>query len=214
MSDNMKIWDAVSKTDPKHTKKVTFGRKFTAIDAHYQVMKATEQFGPVGEGWGYNVEHGSIKVDDDTMLAYSDVWLWQVNIKHTFGPFRGMSELRWLDKNGVVKHDTDAFKKAMTDALTKGLSHLGFSADVFLGLFDDNKYVQQREAEEKKGSKEINDLAWATDLSMKLMAADSADRLSEMWAKLQPYLEGRSNAAITMLEDAFQKTSNSFKEKT
>ena len=53
MSDTMgkmDIWNAVSKTDPKHTKKVSFGRKFTAIDAHYQVMKATEQFGPVGEG--------------------------------------------------------------------------------------------------------------------------------------------------------------------
>jgi hypothetical protein len=30
----------------------------------------------------------------------------------------------------------------MTDALTKGLSQLGFNADVFLGLYDDNKYVE------------------------------------------------------------------------
>ena len=29
----------------------------------------------------------------------------------------------------------------MTDALTKAFSHLGVSADVFLGLFDSNKYV-------------------------------------------------------------------------
>lgn len=39
---NMKIWDAVSITDPRHTKKVEFGRKFTAIDAHYQVQQATD----------------------------------------------------------------------------------------------------------------------------------------------------------------------------
>ena len=32
-------------------------------------------------------------------------------------------------------------KKCSTDALTKGLSALGFNADVFLGKFDDNKYV-------------------------------------------------------------------------
>ena len=31
----------------------------------------------------------------------------------------------------------------MTDALTKAFSHLGLSADVFLGLFDNNKYIQQ-----------------------------------------------------------------------
>jgi hypothetical protein len=43
--------------------------------------------------------------------------------------------------------DNDAFKKATTDALTKLLSHLGFNADVFLGLFDDNKYVKRMEQE-------------------------------------------------------------------
>jgi hypothetical protein len=30
---------------------------------------------------------------------------------------------------------------AITDGLTKGISHLGFNADVFLGEMDGNKYV-------------------------------------------------------------------------
>ena len=30
----------------------------------------------------------------------------------------------------------------MTDALTKAFSHLGVSADVFLGMFDNSKYVE------------------------------------------------------------------------
>jgi len=34
-------------------------------------------------------------------------------------------------------------KKATTDGITKCLSMLGFNADVFLGKFDDNKYVQE-----------------------------------------------------------------------
>ena len=37
--------------------------------------------------------------------------------------------------------DDEAPKKALTDAMTKAFSHLGVSADVFLGLFDNNKYV-------------------------------------------------------------------------
>ena len=37
--------------------------------------------------------------------------------------------------------DDDCIKKVQTDALTKGLSKLGFNADVFMGRFDDNKYV-------------------------------------------------------------------------
>ena len=39
--------------------------------------------------------------------------------------------------------DDEAPKKAMTDAMTKAMSHLGMAADVFLGLFDSNKYVEQ-----------------------------------------------------------------------
>jgi hypothetical protein len=53
-ADNMRIWEAVSKTDPRHTKKVNQRGGFTAISAHYQVMSATRQFGPVGIGWGYS----------------------------------------------------------------------------------------------------------------------------------------------------------------
>ena len=48
------------------------------------------------------------------------------------------SSIRY-ENNGRV--DDDFFKKVATDALTKGLSKLGFNADVFMGKFDDNKYV-------------------------------------------------------------------------
>jgi hypothetical protein len=40
------------------------------------------------------------------------------------------------------KLDDEAPKKALTDAMTKAFSHLGVSADVFLGMFDNVKYVQ------------------------------------------------------------------------
>ena len=50
---NMKLWDAVSRTKPSHTTKVNQRGGFTAIAAQYQIMEATRQFGPIGEGWGY-----------------------------------------------------------------------------------------------------------------------------------------------------------------
>ncbi len=48
-------------------------------------------------------------------------------------------------KNGSL--DDEAPKKAMTDAMTKAFSHLGMSADVFLGMFDDSKYVESLKKE-------------------------------------------------------------------
>ena len=50
MKDNMKLWNAVEKTKPKYPKQVGFGRKFTTVNAQYQVSCATEQFGAFGKG--------------------------------------------------------------------------------------------------------------------------------------------------------------------
>lgn len=132
--DNLRIWNQVCKTDPSHTKPVEFGRKFTAIDAHYQIQEATRVFGPVGEGWGYDT--GTLSVVDGLVIV--PVMLWHGDRTKTFGPIYGSTTLR--DRKGNI--DKDAPKKATTDALTKALSQLGFNADVFLGRFDDNKYVE------------------------------------------------------------------------
>ena len=57
---NLDIWDEAKETDPRFTKKVSFGaRSFTSIDAHYQIRRATEIFGPVGTGWGYDVSYNT-----------------------------------------------------------------------------------------------------------------------------------------------------------
>lgn len=135
MSDNLRIWNAVEKTNPAHTKKVNQRGGFTAISAAYQIMAATEQFGPIGIGWGY-ISGDPIFHD---ALVTVPVTLWHGDRSNTFGPMMGCEE--WKDKNGRV--DSDAPKKATTDAVTKLLSQLGFNADVFLGKFDDNKYVAQ-----------------------------------------------------------------------
>lgn len=146
LKDTMRLWDQFKSTDPAHTKKVEFGRKFTAIDAHWQIMRVTEVLGPVGLGWGYDVTHSVERLADDMILAVADVRLWtrqEGEIKAHYGPVRGTCEFYVKNKSGRMQLDEDAPKKAMTDALTKGLSHLGVSADVFLGLFDDNRYVQK-----------------------------------------------------------------------
>ena len=50
------------------------------------------------------------------------------------------------------RRSNDVAKIVETDATTKGLSKIGFGNNVFLGLFDDNKYVQeQKEMEGKAG---------------------------------------------------------------
>ncbi len=133
MTDNLAIWNAVAETNPFHTKHVAQRGGFTAIGANYQVKMATEQFGPIGIGWGYDA---SDPIFHDTLM-FVQVTLWHGDRSNRFGPMLGCEE--WKDSKGRV--DSDAGKKATTDALTKLLSQLGFNADVFLGLYDDQKYV-------------------------------------------------------------------------
>lgn len=139
MTDNMKIWNAVSKTDPAHTKQVNQRGGFTSINAQSQIMEATRQFGPIGIGWGYTTGD---PIFHDTLM-FVPVTLWHGDRANVFGPILGCEE--WKDSKGRV--DSDVGKKATTDAITKLLSQLGFNADVFLGLWDDNKYVAERKRE-------------------------------------------------------------------
>jgi hypothetical protein len=138
MTDNLRIWSQVEKTNPSHTKKVNQRGGFTAISAAYQIKRATEVFGPIGEGWGYDA---GIPIFQDALVIVP-VTLWHGDRANVFGPMFGGAE--W--KNGT-RLDSDGPKKATTDALTKLLSQLGFNADVFMGRFDDSKYVAELERE-------------------------------------------------------------------
>lgn len=141
-NQNMAIWDAVSKTDPDFTKKVTQRGGFTSVNANYQIKMATEQFGPLGVGWGYAA--GEPIFNGSFIMI--PVTLWHGDRSNTFGPTFGCCEMLGN------RPDSDAPKKAGTDALTKLLSQLGFNADIFLGQYDDNKYVQSLIDEKKKAN--------------------------------------------------------------
>jgi hypothetical protein len=149
MSDNLKLWNTVSKSDPKFLKKVSFGqRSFTAIDPQYQVRCATEQFGPVGQGWGWINDTRFINLSNGDTAVVADVSIWTGKPENIFGPFSGCRKFFDSAKGRMAE---DAPKMAITDGLTKALSHLGFNADVFLGEMDGNKYDADSNPNQKGG---------------------------------------------------------------
>jgi len=152
MSDknNLELWNSVCKTNPDHTKKVKQpGRQITAVDPYRQIMNATEKFGPVGKGWGWSV----VKVEQlSTNEVGVLVRMWHEMPEMYFEQW-GQSSL-YMDRKEEMK-DKDCFKKATTDGITKCLSFLGFNADIFLGKYDDNKYVQEMKKEFSEDPKEM-----------------------------------------------------------
>ena len=143
MSENLKLWSSVEKTDPKHTKKANVrGNNITAIAPQYQVKKATEQFGSYGTTWGFK----SFEFDY-SMLEVTGIVVFKGVFYYPNGEFPISSSISAYKDGARTKPDTDFAKKVETDTLTKALSKLGFNADVFMGLYDDNKYVMQMQEE-------------------------------------------------------------------
>lgn len=217
--ENLRLWDDVCTTDPDYTKqyKGVGGFEGTAINSTYQIRKATEAFGPVGIGWGYTVlserfDKGNLFVgkDEDKSVIHEGIGA----IVHTL-------HLRlWyiLDgKRGEVEHfghtpfvyqnkygantENEPSKKSLTDAIGKCLSMLGFSADIFMGEYDNAEYVDQVKAEsaiEKAENREEEIAAQRAELSEYVMrhiesikTAQTANEVNGIAKTAIRYLERR-----------------------
>lgn len=164
MSDqNTRIWSLVDKTDPQYTKAAKVGgQNITSLNGTAMVMKATEVFGPAGIGFGWNVleerfdrgvemfsGEGENRVSLGFELNHTVKIAFWFKLDGERGEIEqyGCTPYLYKSKFGTTT-DGEAPKKSLTDAVKKALSMLGFSADVFMGMFDDREYVDQRREEE------------------------------------------------------------------
>jgi hypothetical protein len=191
-SDTLKLWESVEKTDPKHTKKAKIGQmNITAIAPQYQRKNATEVFGPFGLGWGVNDERWSfLDFKNGTKLATYQANLWyKLDGKEAEFPITSNVKVCYVTKNGqgYLMIDDEYAKKAQTDAITKGLSALGFNADVFMGLFDDNKYVNQMKEEFAPEPPK------PADVIQKAATFEAMSKLTAYWKTLTKELQERED---------------------
>ena len=185
-NENMNIWDLVCVTDPKDTKGAKLsGMNITSICPQSQRMAATNMFGPFGAGWGVRDEEWTQDTYGETTLCRYNALFWY---KHNGDevrsfPICGTIKVAYMTQgtSSYLKIDDEYAKKVATDALTKGLSYLGFNADVFLGKYDDNKYVEDLKNQNKQADGAKKD-AQAFDKYMDLIKdATTRDALEIMW---------------------------------
>jgi len=153
-SENLGIWSRVDKTAPKDVKPVTNGgRTYSSINPTSQKKKATEIFGPYGSGWG--VEPESEKFDykefsnGTILIVYRATMFYTHNEVKCRLPISANEKIAYVTNGGkgYLKIDDESEKKVRTNAITKGLSELGFNADIFLGQWDDQEYNWDRDWE-------------------------------------------------------------------
>lgn len=156
MSENLRIWSALEKTDPKHTKafKRAGGFTGTAIKPIWSIKRLTELFGPCGEGWGMTAPvFQTVPGSNGELLVYCTVGMWHGKPDSLVYGVGGDKVVTYIKANEQYKRperwesDDEAFKKAFTDALMNAAKQIGVGADVHMGMFDDSKYVRQVERE-------------------------------------------------------------------
>ena len=194
MTDNLALWHKVETTDPLQVKEIT-GKSYkgNSPKPHYIVLKATETFGPCGIGWGFTVMDE--RIEDGALLApgfYERMSVARVRVWY-----------EWEGKRGEVEHvggtifsgkrktggtpftDEDAPKKSITDALVKALSMIGFAGDIFMGRYDDSKYVAgledkiRQEQREASGANEI--AAYVAHTKTDFLVIDAREDLIAFW---------------------------------
>jgi len=152
MSDNLAIWNTLGRTSPEHTKGFTRGGGFkgTAVKPIYTEQKMTEMFGPCGIGWGFSEPTFQLVPGSDGQTAvYCWLTLWFVHDGARSAPIPGVGgDFVIVKQSSGLRTDDEAFKKAFTDAIGNAMKHIGMSADVHMGRFDDSKYVNELKRED------------------------------------------------------------------
>ncbi|MFK9072879.1 MULTISPECIES: hypothetical protein [Proteus] len=188
-ANNLSIWKRVQRTDPRFTKPLEgMGFIGTSINSTYMFMRATEIFGPIGEGWGYEVLEEKfidgkplvepvldernkqvatrfLRDGDGALFCEQNhsikIRFWYIIECETRGEFEsyGATPYRYQTNYGI-KVDGEAIKKSLTDAIKKALSMLGFSSDVFMGMHDNPEYLASNklEFEIKNASEKAEDI--------------------------------------------------------
>jgi len=201
--DNLGLWRKVEKTDPAFTKEANNGRfKFTNVDPAYQCKQATELWGPYGDKWGLcDIKLTVLASDPPSLMLHAD-FVYPNEGKQVFFP---------IIVDMKLKAGDDVCKKLQTTAISKSLSRLGFSADVYMGKFDDAAYVtdlkirtgEQKEfmtkalAQIKKATTEV-ELDKCAGRVNQLIAGDTLDEAN--WRELLRVISERREVILTDAE--------------
>lgn len=140
---NLELWNKVEKTNPKYTKKAKIGgHEITSISPQYQILQVTEQFGIYGKTWGFkNIVLNYDLVEKCNLVVFKGTFFFPK------GEFEIINSIKLYMNNALTMVDDNFAKKVETDALTKAISKLGFNADIFMGKFDDVRYVEEMRKE-------------------------------------------------------------------
>ena len=160
--NNMIIYNAVKDVPESAKKPITGGRLkgMTDISPMWRIKMLTELFGPCGIGWRYEITSqdtvggsgGEVAAFVGINLFYKMNGEWSEPIPGIGGSMLVASESKGL------RTDDEAFKKALTDAISVSAKALGVGATVYWPNHDQSKYDTRVKEPKVPESNPINTL--------------------------------------------------------
>lgn len=185
---NLDIYNAL-RTPPDGAKKEIRGGRLkgmTDINPMWRIKALTEQFGPCGIGWKYEITQKEIAPGaNDEMAAFVDINLYIKANGAWSDPIPGTGGAAFVsrEKSGLYTSD-ECFKMALTDAISVACKALGAAADVYWDK-DRTKY-DKPEVEDKPGIRTPPD-------------GDTPVYCEECGSRIDDYFDGRDTIPAATL---------------
>lgn len=139
----LSIYNKVRTVPAEAQKPIKGGRLkgMTDINPMWRIKTLTEQFGPVGQGWYYEILEKRIEEGaNNEKVAFVDINLFVKFDGEWSKPIQGTGGSSFVakEKSGLYTSD-ECFKMALTDAISVSCKALGIGADVYWNS-DRSKY--------------------------------------------------------------------------
>ena len=159
--DNLQIYNAVRTVPENAQREIGAGRLKgkTDINPMWRLKVLTEQFGPCGIGWKYEITRQWLETGaKDEISAFCNILLY-IKFNGQWGegiPGTGGSSFVANERNGPYTSD-ECYKMALTDALSVACKALGIAADVYWQK-DATKYTPRPQEAEKPVKQFIDEI--------------------------------------------------------
>lgn len=155
MGDNLSIYNSVRAVPQEAQKPIIAGRLngMTDINPMWRIKMLTEQFGPAGIGWYYEVTEKWLDQSADTKEVTANVMI-NLYVKTSGNgwsqPIQGIGGSKFVasERSGLYVSD-ECYKMALTDAISVACKALGMGADIYWNK-DRTKYSGNPEPEQPK----------------------------------------------------------------
>ncbi|WP_333664734.1 hypothetical protein [Desulfobacter postgatei] len=200
----MDFWNKAKQPPKEALRQIGAGRLKgkSDINPQWRIQVMTEHFGMCGIGWRYEIKKlWTLPGTNDQVFAFADIDLFVKDNGEWSAPIpgHGGSMLLVQEKNGIHNND-EAFKMAVTDALSTAMKAIGVAADIYLGRWDGTQYHEEPGFISPEQVKEITELIESTgsDKAKFLMwiKAPSIDKIpASQYQRVMVNLEAKRKAA-------------------